>query len=107
MRAAFHSAVSRLSSVMTLKSSRKREGADERSRGGLEMQRSGQARHHTIQRGRFDNKGKCSQGQPQKAVTGSPSSRFERVFIGSLRVRLLRLLSMHGRNQSKNRKCSE
>ena len=36
------------------------------------MQRSGRARHHTNQRGRFDDMGVFSQGQPRRAVTGSP-----------------------------------
>jgi hypothetical protein len=48
------------------------------------MQRSGQARHHTIQRGRIDDMGKFSQRQPRRAVTGSPSSRFERVSMGAV-----------------------
>src|SRR5215468_6086343 len=106
MRAAFHSAESWLSFVMIVKSGQQR-GGRMNFQGRAGMQRIGPGAPPHKSAWKIRQHGRVFPRSTSKGGHGLPSSRFERVSAGAVRVRLLRFLYMHGKNQSKNRKYSE
>src|SRR5882762_11953743 len=108
MRAAFHSAVSWLSSVMIFEVRSVGGGRVQmQSKGRTVLQRNGRSAPLRQTARKIRRHGLVFPRSTSKGGHGLPSSRFERVLVGAYRVRLLRSLYMHGENQSKNRKYSD